>query len=112
VAQQAVGINTSGGVGFASVGDNGGVGGTGAGGGHLKLVDRSYWWRLMVGSAAVGTGNAPGGGGGGGGKTKDGGSGAYGEHPLLIRQVVAEQEIRGTITHSRQGDLWLRFGWM
>ena len=29
-----------------------------------------------------------------------------------IRQVVAEQEIHGTITHSRQGDLWLRFGWM
>jgi hypothetical protein len=33
------------------------------------------------------------------------------EFPLLIRQAVAV-EIRGTITHSRQGDLWLRFGWM
>jgi hypothetical protein len=35
------------------------------------------------------------------------------EHLLPIQQaVVAEQEIHGTITHSRQGDLWLRFGWM
>jgi hypothetical protein len=34
------------------------------------------------------------------------------EHLLPIQQAVVAVEIRGIITHSRQGDLWLRFGWM